>query len=535
MTDVFTPGPGLTVFSLRPPAAPAARLRAEGVWRDGSPLDDLARWRDETPDALALVARCVDTGETTRLTYREYARLVSVYTGALKELGVGPGQVVALQLPNVWQVNVVLLACFAVGAVVAPIMPTIRSRELERVLARVGASVCVTADGASLAELAPRLPRLRHRIVLGSPDFAVFERAQPIPLSEAKVDPDQVSLVLFTSGTTGEPKAALHTLNTEYATAAAHVTDDEPGVFSTPHSLTHTGGIFFCLMRPLLTGGCGVVADRWDPAAVADLLAETGVTQLLIAPVFLTELMPHVRRGALQLVTTLGTATPAPLFADVARVLGLPLRTCWGMTESGGTLMRADDPPDWALHSVGRISRGSELDLRTDLPEITAEKPARLYVRGATVCLATVGRDTGSLHVLADHDDGWYDTGDLAIPDGRGGIRLLGRDADRIGGVLMIPAADVESALLAHPAVTDVALVGYPDPTAGELPAALVVPGPTPPTLADLRDFLAGLGMTEWYWPTRLELVTELPRNAFGKVRKDLLAQRLAQEQGTVS
>ncbi|WP_326836062.1 AMP-binding protein [Amycolatopsis rhabdoformis] len=543
--DVFTPGPGRTVFSLRPPKSDVDRFREEGVWRDGNPVQDLVRWRDETPDAVALIALQTETGETTSLTYRDYARCVERYAGALAELGVGPGQVVALQLPNVWQVPPLLLACFRLGAVVAPVMPTIRSRELERVLHRVGATVCVTADvwdgydhAGALAEMAPRLPKLRHRVVLGSRigagevDFTRhFEQPRETrPLDDAWPDPDQVCVVLFTSGTSGRPKAALHTFNTEYATAAAHVTPDDRGPaerFFTPHSLTHTGGIFLCLMRPLLTGGSGVVADRWVPEAIGPFLEATAVTQVLIAPVFLAELMPFARPGSLRLVTTLGTATPAPLVEAVARDLGLPLRTCWGMTESGGTLMRADDPPDWALHSAGRVSRGSELDLRSDLGEITAERPGRLYIRGATVCLATVGRDTGELVVPADHDHGWYDTGDLAIPDGRGGIRLMGRDADRIGGVLMIPASDVESALLAHPAVRDVALVGYPDPAGGELPAAVVVAAGSPPTLADLREHLAALGMTEWYWPTRLELVDQLPRNAMGKIRKDVLARDL--------
>ncbi|MET7995399.1 hypothetical protein ABZU76_31360 [Amycolatopsis sp. NPDC005232] len=91
----------------------------------------------------------------------------------------------------------------------------------------------------------------------------------------------------------------------------------------------------------------------------------------------------------------------------------------------------------------------------------------------------------------------------------------------------MIPAADVESALLEHPAVRDVALVGYPDTSGGELPAAVVVAAAEPPTLAGLRDHLATLGMTEWYWPTRLELVPALPRTAMGKVRKDVLARSL--------
>jgi cyclohexanecarboxylate-CoA ligase len=203
----------------------------------------------------------------------------------------------------------------------------------------------------------------------------------------------------------------------------------------------------------------------------------------------------------------------------------------WGMTEVGtGTLTRSDDPPDWAAHSDGRPVRAVELDLRSDT-EITKDRPGRLYVRGAGVCLATVGRDSGTLTVMAEHDEGWYDTGDLAVPDGRGGIRLMGRAGDRIGGVFMIPVNDVESELLKNPGVEDVALVGYPDGQGGELACAVLVPATQPPvTLDELRKYLTDEGMTEWYLPSRLEYVESLPRNDNGKVRKELLRRWLVGE-----
>ncbi|WP_392870938.1 hypothetical protein [Streptomyces sp. LN499] len=200
------------------------------------------------------------------------------------------------------------------------------------------------------------------------------------------------------------------------------------------------------------------------------------------------------------------------------------------MTEvPGHTWTRRDDPPLWGSRSDGRPGPGVELGFRsdTDTPP-TAEQPARLFVRGGGVCLATFGRDSAQLRVTADADDGWYDTGDLAIPDGRGGLRIIGRTADRIGGSFMIPINDVETELREHPGVDDVALVGYLDDQGNELACAVVVPGAAAPTtLAGLREFLTARGMTEWYQPSRLELVTELPRNATGKIRKDLLRSPL--------
>ena len=144
------------------------------------------------------------------------------------------------------------------------------------------------------------------------------------------------------------------------------------------------------------------------------------------------------------------------------------------------------------------------------------------------MCLATVGRDSGTVRVLADHDDGWYDTGDLAVPDGRGGYRLVGRASDRVGGGFMIPVADVEDALRAHPDIDDVAIVGHRDNTEG----CAVVVSSVPVSLEDVRSYLRRLGMTEWYWPTRVERVDALPRNAMGKVEKARLRARLADADG---
>jgi cyclohexanecarboxylate-CoA ligase len=130
--------------------------------------------------------------------------------------------------------------------------------------------------------------------------------------------------------------------------------------------------------------------------------------------------------------------------------------------------------------------------------------------------------------LLAEHDDGWYDTGDLAVPDGRGGYRMAGRVADRIGGAFMIPVADVEDALRAHPDITDVAVVGHRD----NLEGCAVLVSAVPMTLDDVRSYLSGLGMTEWYWPTRVERIETLPRNHMGKVEKARMRAWLAREAG---
>ncbi|WP_164842401.1 AMP-binding protein [Actinoplanes solisilvae] len=530
----------------RAPARLVRRYRAAGLWRQTGPVSDLLRWSQERPDATAIV-QYRDGAESRRVTYAEYAALVERFAAALRSLGVGAGDVVAIWLPNLWQVSALMVACARIDAVTAPILPTIRARELGRILARLDATVCVTMDewagyghAAALASVAPKLPALRHRVVVGKAaedeiDFGeYFERTPweerfPTGLADADEDPDRLALILFTSGTSGEQKAVLHSFNTIYAgvSAMSSAEDIRPGdTLFIPHSLAFIGGILYGIAIPLLTGVGSVLLDDWKGETALRAVRETGVTAMFAAPAFFHDLLRALSRDPLprpplRLAVTGATTVPTHLVRDVPRALGLPLRTLWGMTEvAAHTWTRDTDPAGWGARSDGSPGSGLEIDLRT--PD---DGPARLFVRGAGVTLATMGRDTGHLSVLDDHDDGWYDTGDLAVDDGRGGIRIMGRVADRIGDSFMIPVSDVENLLREHPAIDDVAVVGYLDEAGAERACAVIAAHRPVPTLKQLRAFLTEAGMTEWYQPSRLEVMRRLPRNNAGKVRKDLLRE----------
>jgi cyclohexanecarboxylate-CoA ligase len=534
---------------VRPAAGLARRYRDRGLWRDTTPAADLRHWARATPDAVAITAHVAGTG-VVRMTFREYADQVGRMAAVLAGLGVGRGDVVAVQLPSWWQLNAVVLACARLGAVVAPVMTTIRARELGLMLSRIEPLAYVTTEewdgyrhAAGLAAIADDLPSVKHRLIIGGQvgpgEIDLAERMRQlnpgaVGTDEGAEDPDRVSIVLFTSGTSGSPKAVLHSFNTFYA--GCKTTADGRGltpadVQFTPHSLAHGVGQIIGNMLPLYLGGEALIADRWNPDAAARLIADEGATALAGAPVFLEAIVAAavsqgLRLPRLRQVIAGATTVPSSLIEAVRSGLGITLRGAWGMTEvTGATATSADeDPPDWAAHSIGRPHPALDIDLRSD-GEISERHPARMLVRGACVCLATMGRDGAGVRIVADHDDGWYDTGDLAVADGRGGVRLVGRAADRIGGVFMIPAADVEDALRRHPDIVDAALVGYgPE---NELACAVVVSG-EPLTLAAVREYLDGLKMTDWYQPRRLELVERLPRNASGKVDKHGLRAWLA-------
>jgi cyclohexanecarboxylate-CoA ligase len=192
------------------------------------------------------------------------------------------------------------------------------------------------------------------------------------------------------------------------------------------------------------------------------------------------------------------------------------------MTENGAvTVTRPEDPEGWAARSDGRPYESMELRIDDD--------SGHLYVRGASQCLGYLNRR--ELYDACLDAEGWFDTGDLARPDGRGGIRIIGRRSDLItrASGQKVSTLEVETVLLRHPNVADVVLVGAPDPDVpgAELVCAVVVPEGEPPTVDTLRSYLDGEQMAEVLWPDRVQFVWELPRNTLGKVLRAPLRQRL--------
>jgi cyclohexanecarboxylate-CoA ligase len=526
-------------------ASTAARYRASGYWRAETVLDDLHGWAESRPDAAALVVHRAD-GTARPVPFAELRDTVRRYARGLRALGIGPGEVVSTWLPNRVELAALMLATWRVGAAVSPMMPAFGPREVEPMMARAGSRVCVTVDtaggvghAASVAAMAARLPALRHQLVLGTPGpgqraVAELDAAGDTEPDVPAVAADAPSIVMFTSGTTGEAKAVVHSLNTlgSHWLSSWHDHGFGPGTVAfTPQSLSHALGLSLFLMS-VRHGGTAVVMERWDPGAALALMSGTGTAALVAVPVFLDQLLDHpggdrAPRG-LRHVILGGTSPSREVVGRAAERWGLVPRNQWGMTEGASIYNRPDEPADGPPECIGRPASGQEVELRGDPGEpVTAERPGRLWVRGPTVCLATAGRDGGPVRVLAEHDEGWYDTGDLASRDDRGRFRLHGRAADRVGAAFMIPVATVEDALREHPAVADVALIETHERDE-PVPCAVVIPAgdAPPPGLDRLRAFLLDQGMTEFYLPRRLEIVPSLPRNSMGKVRKALLRDR---------
>lgn len=541
----------------------AAAYRANGWWRDQTFLDDLRRNARDLPSKTAVIAYRVQERTFSQIDYAELARITRRFASALLSLGVKRGDTVAAQLPSRLESLPIALACAQVGARFCPLMTIYRRYEMSHMLRLTGARVCITVtewDGARLAEIATglldELPELEHVIVAGqdrpagtlnfadyfpmtptgdgqSPDACSANEAEA-DFDELALDPDEPFLILFTSGTTGEAKGVLHSQNTLYAAISAYtgvLGMDDSVISFVSHAATHYTGLVLGLLIPVMLGCTAVIQDSWDPDHGLELIQRHGVTTYYGSPPYLLKLLA-AQRFSPRDVSTLGTVVtgsapiPPHMVDEVRELLGARLFALWGMSENGSvTMTRRDDPEDWAAHSDGRPVDCMQIRIDASAVPSSSDGSGRLWVRGATQCLGYYKRDEDYAALL--DADGWFDTGDVARPDGRGGLRISGRIKDIvINRGFNVPVTEIEAILSRQPQVEDVAVIGLVDQNLDEVICAVVVPAQRPPSLDELTEYLAATGVTHRFWPQRLEVVDALPRTVTGKVRKAELRQR---------
>ncbi len=534
---------------------PGPSYKSAGWWRDETFLDDLRAGVRNQPTKPAVITRRVADDNTRRIDYAELSKLIDRCAGALLELGVGPGDTVAVQLTDRWELAVLSLACPRIGAKFCPVMPVYHRREVTMMLGLTEARVFITTDsyeGEELGELAvsvvAELPALEHVLVgrtgpdtagppAGALDFEEFvfgtawEERHPFGADGPAPDelgPDDPYLVLFTSGTTGEPKGVVHSQNTLYAAIRGEAEVfglDERLVMATTSAYTHYTGVVQGMLMPLALGGTMVFQDSHLGPDALELIDRHEVTFLYIAPAYLRDLLDaqvadRRKLPALRWLVS-GSAPIPPHYVDeVKDEFGLRLFSLWGMSENGPvTISRTTDPEDWAARSDG--SAIADMELRIDPLPNEPDGVGLLWVRGPTQCLGYYRRD--ELYAEYLDADGWFNTGDLAKPDGRGGIRITGRHRDMIlRHAFIVPVTEIESIVASHPRVREAAVVGLSDGNGDEVICLVItlVAGSVPVTLGELHKLLESTGMTDLYWPERLEVVDDLPRTTTGKIRK---------------
>jgi cyclohexanecarboxylate-CoA ligase len=530
---------------------------ARGYWPDRTINEYLDACLAECPDKLALTAIRVEAGDARRFTYRDIATLTDRIAIGLARIGVGRNDVVAIQLPNWWQFSLLYLACSRIGAVLNPLMPIFRERELSFMLRHGEAKVFVVPkrfrnfDHEEMARsLQPALPSLKRVIVVdgrGANDFDALLTAPEWEkqsdaaaiLTQNRPSPDDITQLIYTSGTTGEPKGVMHSANTLMANIipyAARLRLGENAVVLMASPMAHQTGFMYGLMMPIMLRASAVLQDVWDATKAADLIRQQGVTFTMASTPFLTDLTRVVSEagsGVPTLKTFLcaGAPIPGPLVEQARGVLGAKIVSAWGMTENGAvTSIKLEDDDLLAFTTDGCALAGVEVKvIDDDGKTLPPGKVGRLLVRSCSNFGGYLKRPQWN----STDPEGWFDTGDLARMDSSGYIRISGRSKDVIiRGGENIPVVEVESLLYKHPVVAQVAIVAYPDERLGERACAIVVPraGQTL-DFAEMTAFLKSQKLAIQYIPERLILWDALPATPSGKIQKFRLREMLSKDE----
>ena len=497
-------------------------------------LDDLDRHARERPGERAAVEIGAD-GLIRELSWIALKNDADAVASELLRLGVLEGEPVAFQLPNRLEFATIALGTLRAGAVCEPLMPIFRERELSFMLRESGARVLFVPgrfrgrDHAAMAEgLRSQLPALEHVIVLD--DFAPTADGAPAAPTPR---PDQIAQLLFTSGTSGEPKGALHRHDVLMRAADHHIDHFGLGaddVVYVPSPLAHQTGFLYGMWIAIRLGVPQILQEVWDADVGLDAMQRFGVTFVQAATPFLADLTRiAVESGqtpdALRMFVATGAAIPRELARRSREALGAEVGGAWGTTESClGCAFAPGDPPERAWGTDGRALAGARLRVVDDDGRtLAAGEEGNFEVH--TDCLFEGYLNRPELTAEAVTADGWYRTGDLARIDDHGYVRITGRVKDVINrGGEKVPVAEIEQLLHAHPAVRDVAIVAMPDERLGERACAFVVLDDTGELDFDtMLEYLDSHRVSKTYWPERLELVDTLPRTPSGKIQKFIL------------
>lgn len=530
-----------------------AESLARGLWHDRTINDDLDACVAAYPDKLALTAVRVESGEVRRFTYRELATLADRVAVGLSRLGVERNDVVAMQLPNWWQFSVLYLACSRIGAVLNPMMHIFRERELSFMLRHGEAKVLVVPkvfrgfDHEAMARgLKSELPKLAHIVVVdggGADDFDALltapawenEHDARDVLTRHRPSADDITQLMFTSGTTGEPKGVMHSANTLMANIVPYaerlsLRQDDVVLMASP--MAHQTGFMYGLMMPIILRASVVLQDQWDPYKAREIIRAEEVTFAMASTPFLADLTKVVQEDAtgvpsLKTFLCAGAPIPGPLVEQARKALGSKIVSAWGMTENGAvTLIKLDDDDHLACTTDGCPLPGVEVKVvNFDGKAMPAGEVGKLLVRSCS----NFGGYLLRPELNGTDAQGWFDTGDLAALDANGYIRITGRSKDVIiRGGENIPVVEIESLLFKHPAIAQVALVAYADDRLGERACAVVVPRAGQRLdLAGMVGFLKSQKVALQYIPERLIVRDAIPTTPSGKIQKFKLRQML--------
>lgn len=527
----------------------------QSIWPNRTILDYLHDVIENNPEKTAIIDK------KSRYTYKELGKLVDRVALGLIHIGMGKGDVISFQLPN-WNEFIILhYAVTRIGAISNPLIPIYRDREIGFMVEMAESKMIVVPDRFRdyyypdmIERLAHRWPSLEHVFVVGEEvpnGIKAFsslleepweERMDVSILDAIKHDPNDITEIIFTSGTTGSPKGVMHTHNTlcvstNYWIDHLRLTSDD--VLFMASTFAHQTGFGYGVRLPTHFGGTGVYQDIWNPNEFIEWIEKEKITFTAGATPFLqdTVQLEGIERGHIQSLrafVALGAPIPRQLVREAKEKVPFKILSGWGQTENGlVTLTRLDDLEEKLTSTDGAPFPNMELKIidfkgESCPPNVEGD----LLARGPAMFVGYLKRMEDT---IAEHKNGWFITGDRAVMDEDGYIRISGRNKDIIiRGGENIPVAYVENVLYEHPDVSTVQVIAVPDTRLQEKACACISmkPGKVPITMDSMKVFLSKKGLAKQYWPEQLEILTEFPRTPSGKIQKFRLREMINEKIG---
>jgi acyl-CoA synthetase (AMP-forming)/AMP-acid ligase II len=507
---------------------------------------------DRAAERFGAVEAMVDGDE--RWTFSELATRVQEAARAFVAIGVEPGDRLSIWAPNIAEWVVAELGLHTVGAVLVPLSTRLKGPEAADIMRRAGVSRLITVTDFLDIDYVALLdgldgPELQETIVLRGdvPDGGIGwadlqARAADVDPGvvadrAAAIEAEDVSDILFTSGTTGAPKGAMlrHGAGIRAFTAWSDViglTEGDRYLIINPffHSFGLKAGILACLLK----GATMVPHAVFDVPSVMARIPEERISVLPGPPAIYQTMLNHPdldpsATSTLRLAVTGAAPVPVSLVEDMKAILGFDVVvTGYGLTEVHGiaTMCRHDDDPETISRTSGRAIPDVEVRVAADDgSEVPRGEPGEIIVRGYNLMTGYLDDPEQTAETI--DDEGWLHTGDIGVMDEAGYIDITDRKKDMyiVGGFNAYPA-EIESMLAEHPDVGQVAVVGVPDERLGEVGVAFVVRRPDSAPSADEIIAWSRDRMANYKVPRRVVLVDDLPLNASNKVLKYELRDR---------
>ncbi len=522
-----------------------ARYRRAGIWGDQTIYERFRAAADRFPDKLAV------RDAKAHYTYADFRQLIDNLAGHLVRLGIGSGDVVAIQAPNWAELALLHLAANRIGALYLSLNDHWRAREVGHLLGLSGARLVIVPRRyrefdypALIAELKPDLPSLAHVFAIGgaAPGAASFAEllapgaASAAELAARRPHENAPAHIMLSSGTTSLPKISLWGGNDLLALLDpfAAAMDFGPEDVSAGLAPANTGatGYVFPLLTPLLHGATSVMMERWSsPAEAVALIIAHRCTYATAIPTQLTQMLPHLETqppeafAAFTRFNNAGAALPYDTGVKVEALMGCKVQCMYGTTDGGVPAMTTmRDPTEKRIGSVGKILPECECELwDEDSRPVLQGTDGEIVWRSPTKSFGYMNQPEETAKAFPR--DRFYRSGDLGRIDADGYLYIVGRVKDMIlrGGRNISPRTS-EEALIKHPSVLEVSVAAMPDSVMGERACAFVVlRAGRRLSLDEMLAFLKAEEVGVFDMPERLEIMDELPRSTGGKYQKNKL------------